>query len=66
MLSGTNFKSWQKNVMIVLGVMDMDLALRVPCLAPLTDTSSADAKRDMERWERSNRMSIMIMKKAIP
>ncbi|KAI6668705.1 hypothetical protein NL676_007239 [Syzygium grande] len=26
MLNGTNFKSWQENLLIVLGVMDLDLA----------------------------------------
>ena len=29
MLNGTNFKAWKENVMMVLGVMDLDLALRV-------------------------------------
>ena len=28
MLNGTNFKSWKENVLIVLRVMDLDLALR--------------------------------------
>ena len=35
-------------------------------LPPLTDKSTFDEKRDMERWEKSNRMCKMIMKKAIP
>ena len=29
MLNGTNFKSWKENVLIVLRVMDLDIALRV-------------------------------------
>ncbi|PIN17418.1 hypothetical protein CDL12_09919 [Handroanthus impetiginosus] len=45
MLSGTNFKDWKENILIVLDCMD---------------------KRDLEKWERSNRMSIMIMKRAVP
>ncbi|XP_074301650.1 uncharacterized protein LOC141633059, partial [Silene latifolia] len=56
MLDGTNFKYWKENVMIVLGCMDLDLALR----------DERPAFRDMEKWERSNRMSLMIMKRAIP
>ncbi|XP_056166845.1 uncharacterized protein LOC130138014 [Syzygium oleosum] len=66
MLNGTNFKSWQENLLIVLRVMDLDLALRIDSPTPLNDQSTSDQKRDMERWERSNRMCMMIMKKAIP
>ena len=66
MLNGTNFKTWHENLQIVLGVMDMDLALRVSSLAPLTVESSSDEKRDIERWEKSNRMCFMIIKNAIP
>ncbi|KAA8534146.1 hypothetical protein F0562_031661 [Nyssa sinensis] len=66
MLNGTNFKTWHENLQIVLSVMDLDLALRVSSPAPLTDESSSDEKRDFERWEKSNRMCLMIIKKAIP
>ena len=66
MLNGTNFKTWHENLQIVLGVMDMDLALRVSSPAPFIAESSSDENRDIERWERSNRMCLMIIKKAIP
>ena len=66
MLNITKFKTWHENLQIVLGVMDLDLALRVSSPAPLTDESSFDEKRDIERWENSNRMCLMIIKKAIP
>ena len=66
MLNGTNFKAWKENVMMVLGVMDLDLALRVDQPDGLTDESTLDDKREMEKWERSNRMSLMVMKRAIP
>ena len=66
MLNGTNFKTWNENLQIVLGVMDLDLALRVSSPAPLTVESSSDEKRDIERWEKSNRMCLMIIKKVIP
>ena len=66
MLNGTNFKSWKENVLIVLGVMDLDLALRVNQLDPLIDERTFDQKREMEKWERSNCMNLMIMKRAIP
>ena len=66
MLNGTNFKTWHENLQIVLGVMDLDLALRISSPAPLTIESSSNEKRDIERWEKSIRMCLMIIKKAIP
>ena len=65
MLNGTNFKTWHEKLHIVLGVIDLDLALRVSSHAPLTVESSSDEKRDIEMWEKSNRMCLMIIKKAI-
>ncbi|MBA0721491.1 hypothetical protein Golax_009029 [Gossypium laxum] len=42
--------------------MDIDLILREEQSAPLTVESTLDVKRDFERWNRSNRISLMIMK----
>ncbi|XP_052876234.1 ruBisCO large subunit-binding protein subunit beta, chloroplastic-like [Gossypium arboreum] len=50
MLNGTNFKEWKRE--------------EQP--APLTAESTPDIKRDFERWDCSNRMSLMIMKHNIP
>ncbi|XP_057984583.1 uncharacterized protein LOC131169380 [Hevea brasiliensis] len=66
MLNGMNFKAWQESVMITLGVMDLDLALRVPKPANLTDNCTSNEKREMEKWEKSNRISLMVIKCAIP
>ena len=52
--------------MIVLGCMDIDLALREEQPTPLSENSSNNDKKNMERWDRSNRMSLMIMKRSIP
>ncbi|KAJ4713114.1 Retrovirus-related Pol polyprotein from transposon TNT 1-94 [Melia azedarach] len=65
LLNGSNFKSWKENLEIVLGVMDLDLALSEDCPLPLTDKSTSDNKRKKERWEKLNRIYMMIMKKAI-
>ncbi|KAJ4729164.1 Retrovirus-related Pol polyprotein from transposon TNT 1-94 [Melia azedarach] len=46
--------------------MDFDLALREDCPPPLTNKSTYDDKREKERWEKSNRMCMVIMKRAIP
>ncbi|KAL8143523.1 hypothetical protein V2J09_016555 [Rumex salicifolius] len=63
MLNGSNFKVWKENVEIVLGCMDLDLALRTE-RPILVEDNSNEAK--VERWDRSNRMSLMIMKRSIP
>ncbi|KAK5842876.1 hypothetical protein PVK06_005292 [Gossypium arboreum] len=46
--------------------MDINLALSEEQPAPLTAESTPNVKRDFERWDRSNRMSLMIMKHSIP
>ena len=63
MLNGTNFKVWKEVVEIVLGCMDLDLALRTerPISTPET---SIEVK--IEKWDWSNRMCLMIMKRSIP
>ncbi|CAH9124977.1 unnamed protein product [Cuscuta epithymum] len=64
-LTGTNFTSWKDNVKLTLGVMDLDLALRYDPPEPLTAESTHEQKRFHEIWERSNRMSLMIIKNSI-
>ncbi|KAI9182811.1 hypothetical protein LWI28_029111 [Acer negundo] len=66
MLNGTNFKDWKENIEIVLGCMDLDLALRSEQPASFTDASSPDDMKNFEKWDRSNRMSLMIIKYSIP
>ena len=44
-----NFKDWKENVIIVLGCMDLDLALRTEQPSSLTDKSSIEEKRDIEK-----------------
>ena len=65
-LTGTNFKEWKENVRITLGCMDLDLALRVEQPPSLTNNSTAEDKRFYEKWDRSNRLSLMIIKRGIP
>jgi hypothetical protein len=64
-LTGTNFSTWRDQVKLTLGVMDLDHALRTDPPAALTDASKSDQKRAYEQWERSNRMSLMIIKNSI-
>ena len=46
--------------------MDLDFALREDRPSDLTSTSTAEQRSTMEKWERSNRMNLMIMKHSIP
>ncbi|GJS83525.1 hypothetical protein Tco_0750066 [Tanacetum coccineum] len=64
-LNGTNFSSWREQVKVSLGITDLDYALRFDKPNPLTTTSKVDEKRTYEIWERSNRMSLMIIKNSI-
>lgn len=58
MLNGTNFKAWKEAVEIVLRCMNMDLALRSK--RPPSNSANID------KWDRSNQMCLMIMKRSIP
>ena len=64
-LNGSNFLKWKEHVNIVLGCMDLDFALRVDEPPKPTEFSTADQKTNYEKWERSNRMSLMITKHSI-
>ncbi|CAM8940970.1 unnamed protein product [Rhodiola kirilowii] len=66
MLNGTNFKDWKENIMILMGCMDLDLALREPKPDAITDTSSESDQVYKGTWERSNRQSLMIIHHGIP
>ncbi|RVW46052.1 Retrovirus-related Pol polyprotein from transposon TNT 1-94 [Vitis vinifera] len=64
-LNDTNFKKWKEHIIIVLGCMDLDFALREDRPSDLISASTAEQRSTMEKWERSNRMSLMIMKYSI-
>ncbi|KAH1064463.1 hypothetical protein J1N35_029450 [Gossypium stocksii] len=55
-----------EKTLTLFGCMDKNLALREEQPAPLIAKSTPNAKRGFERWDRSNCMSIMIMKYNIP
>ncbi|XP_028096951.1 uncharacterized protein LOC114296817 [Camellia sinensis] len=61
-LSGTNFRNGRNKLRIVLGIMDLDYALREPTPTKPNDTSSKEQMALYEKWEHSNRLSLMIMK----
>lgn len=63
MLNGKNFKIWKENVEIVLGCMELDLALRTT--RPIATTDEPNEAK-IEKWDRSNRISLLIIKRSIP
>ena len=52
--------------MIVLGCMDLDLALRTEQPPTFESNSLTEDKKAYEKWERSNRLNLMIMRHTIP
>ena len=63
MLNGSNFKISKENVEIVLSCMKLDLALRME--SP-TSTPENLNEANIEKWEQSNLLSLMLMKHSIP
>lgn len=61
--SGANFNSWKEDIEFILGWMDLDLALRMDRPIP-TPENPNDIK--IGKWDISNRMSLMIIKRSIP
>ena len=64
-LSGANFKKWKEQIGIVLGCMNLDYVLRESEPTKPNSKSTNEQKTLYEKWERSNHMSLMIMKGSI-
>uniref|UniRef100_A0A2N9GQF3 Integrase catalytic domain-containing protein n=1 Tax=Fagus sylvatica TaxID=28930 RepID=A0A2N9GQF3_FAGSY len=64
-LKGDNYKIWKERVLLHLGWMDIDYAIRKDEPPALTDTSTAADIALYERWEQSNRLSMMFIKTRI-
>ena len=50
MLNGTNFKKWKEHVIIVLGCIDLDYALREDHPLDLTSVSTAEQRVVIKKW----------------
>ncbi|GAV59347.1 UBN2_2 domain-containing protein, partial [Cephalotus follicularis] len=55
----------KEQIGIVLGVIDLDHALRIDTPAAITAQSTIEQRATYEKWERTNGMSFMIMKSSI-
>ncbi|KAF7820704.1 Retrovirus-related Pol polyprotein from transposon TNT 1-94 [Senna tora] len=56
-LDGDNYRLWKENIILQLGWMDVDYAIRKDEPPALTDTSNKSEIDLYERWERSNRLT---------
>jgi len=54
-----------KRVQFHLGVLDLDLAIRIEKHAAITDDSRNEEKAHYRAWEKSNRLSLMFMRMSI-
>ena len=64
-LRGDNYKIWKERVLLHLGWMDIDYAIRKEEHDPITETSIAEAVCHYDKWERSNCLSMMFIKTKI-
>ncbi|XP_072064284.1 uncharacterized protein [Arachis hypogaea] len=65
LLSGDNYKEWKDKILFHLGCADLDYALRREEPPTPTDASSQAEVALYERWEKSNRLSMMFIKSRI-
>ncbi|KAL0455815.1 UNVERIFIED_CONTAM: Retrovirus-related Pol polyprotein from transposon TNT 1-94 [Sesamum latifolium] len=61
-LRGDNYKVWKERILLHLGWMDIDYAIRKTEPALITETSQPDEVDLYEKWERSNRLTVMFIK----
>jgi len=60
-LNGNNFTEWKENLLFTLGCLELNLALWTDEPPALTAISTTLEIAKHERWERSNRLSLMFM-----
>jgi len=63
--NGLNFSDSSEQVQFHLGVLDLDLAIRIEKPVDITDESSNEEKTHYRVWEKSNRLSLMFMRMSI-
>ncbi|XP_074283900.1 uncharacterized protein LOC141608444 [Silene latifolia] len=61
-LNGDNYKVWKERMLLQLEWLDIDYAIRKDEPPKITKESTKEALDLYERWEKSNRLSIMFIK----
>ncbi|KAI5422733.1 hypothetical protein KIW84_045956 [Lathyrus oleraceus] len=61
--NGLNYADWSEKIQFQLGVMDLDMALIMDDkTASITEDGTEDERSLFEAWERSNRLSLNLMR----
>ena len=63
--NGLNFSNWNEQVQFHLGILDLDLAMLEEKFVTITDASSNEEKAHYKAWERSNRLSLILMRMTV-
>ncbi|RVW97572.1 Retrovirus-related Pol polyprotein from transposon TNT 1-94 [Vitis vinifera] len=64
-LRGDNFKIWKERILLQLGCMDIDYAIRKDEPHKIIDTNTPEEILLYELWEKSNHLSVMYIKTKI-
>nr|CAN60060.1 hypothetical protein VITISV_038796 [Vitis vinifera] len=64
-LSGSNYKRWRSDIEFVLGMMDLDMTLREDEPPNPTNESTEAMRAHYAKWEISNRLSLISIKRSI-
>ena len=64
-LRGDNYKIWKEMILLHLGYMDIDYAIRKSEPLEVIEESTPAEVTLFERWERSNRLNVTFIKTKI-
>ncbi|CAN6712520.1 unnamed protein product [Malus baccata var. baccata] len=64
-LNGTNFKAWKHKVEMHLGMLEFDIAFKLPQPSTFTNDSTSLQRDRFAKSERAKQMSLLIMKNAM-
>ncbi|GAV58159.1 UBN2 domain-containing protein [Cephalotus follicularis] len=64
-LTESNYKKWKQYIEFAIGIADIDLAMISNMPADITDTSSLAERVHHAKWERSNKLCLMVIKRSI-
>ena len=53
-LNGNNFKAWKQQIEMNLGMLEFNIAFKVPQPAALTYVSTAQEREHFAKWEKAN------------
>ncbi|XP_050158893.1 uncharacterized protein LOC126632510 [Malus sylvestris] len=64
-LNGNNFKTWKQQIEMHLGMLEFDIAFKLPQPSAHADNSTTVQRDLFAKWERANQMSLLIMQNAM-